>query len=388
MTQTVTAFTTEQDSRRAAGQISRSIRDAFSGATPTAIVVFASAKHDYGELLNSIAEGCGTDAIVGSSSAGEFTHSQRGEGHVSALALRSTSIRCAIGVGRNLSRDPAAAARQVASGFKGVNSPSLPYRSALVMSDALAGYADALVEELTVATRGNYRFFGGGAGDDGRFQKTHVFARTEAISDAVVALELQTEQPLGVGVSHGWTPAGPGMRVTEARGATLVSLNGAPAIEAVRRHADSTGQQLNAADPMSFFLHNIIGIKSEGEYRLRVPLGVGDDGSITLAADVPTGCIVHMMKTTAASAVQAAEQATRAALEALGGRQPAAALVFDCVATRLRLGAGFDDELKACAELLKPAAFVGCNTYGQIARAEGQFSGFHNCTAVVCAIPR
>ena len=74
-------------------------------------------------------------------------------------------------------------------------------------------------------------------------------------------------------------------------------------------------------------------------------------------------------------------------LQALGGRRPAAALVFDCVATRLRLGRAFDDELGACAQLLKPARFVGCNTYGQIARAEGQFGGFHNCTAVVCVLP-
>jgi hypothetical protein len=30
---------------------------------------------------------------------------------------------------------------------------------------------------------------------------------------------------------------------------------------------------------------------------------------------------------------------------------------------------------------------TGCNTHGQIARAEGQFEGFHNCTAVVCLLP-
>lgn len=94
------------------------------------------------------------------------------------------------------------------------------------------------------------------------------------------------------------------------------------------------------------------------------------------------------MKTTTESAVLAAEQATRAALQALGGRRPSGALVFDCVATRLRMGRAFDEELKACASLLEPAGFVGCNTYGQIARAEGQFGGFHNCTAVVCVLPQ
>ena len=33
-------------------------------------------------------------------------------------------------------------------------------------------------------------------------------------------------------------------------------------------------------------------------------------------------------------------------------------------------------------------ASVGCDSHGWITGADGQFSGFHNCTAVVCAIPR
>jgi hypothetical protein len=256
-----------------------------------------------------------------------------------------------------------------------------------VMTDALAGHTDALVEELTIATGGNYRFFGGGAGDDGRFQKTHVFAGTAAISNAVVGLEILSEHPLGVGVSHGWAPAGEGLRVTEVDGTRLISLNGAPAVQAFEDHAEATGQAFDTKQPLSFFLHNILGISAAGEYKLRVPLSVNADGSVACAAAIPHGAVVHIMKTSEQSAVVAAERATRAALDALGGRRAGAALVFDCVATRLRLGNAFDNELKACAELLKPAGFVGCNTYGQIARAEGQFSGFHNCTAVVCVLP-
>jgi hypothetical protein len=43
--------------------------------------------------------------------------------------------------------------------------------------------------------------------------------------------------------------------------------------------------------------------------------------------------------------------------------------------------------MQAISEVLRGAEFVGFNSYGQIARREGQFSGFHNCTAVVCVIP-
>ncbi|HUQ28252.1 MAG TPA: FIST N-terminal domain-containing protein [Usitatibacter sp.] len=387
MNQTLTAVSHEKDTEAAVKEIGAAVRGAFKGAPADAVVVFASAQHDFGRLLTGLANACGTDRIMGASSAGEFSHSTRGEGSVSVLALRSDDMRFRIGLGENLSVNPGLAAREVARSFAGITDSPLPYRAALVMTDALAGHTDAVVDELTLATGGEYRFFGGGAGDDGKFHKTHVFAGTKAVSNAVVALEILSSKPLGVGVSHGWTPAGKAMRVTEAEGNRVVSLNGVPAVELIEEHARQTAQRFDRADPLPFFLHNILGIEAGGQYRLRVPLGVESDGSLVCAAAIPQGSVIHVMKTSAESAVTAAQQATRSALDALAGARPGAAFVFDCVATRLRMGNAFDDELRSCADILHPAGFVGCNTYGQIARAEGQFGGFHNCTAVVCVLP-
>jgi hypothetical protein len=387
MTQTHIAITDAVDSTVAGHELGSGIRRAFNGAAADAVVVFASAKHDYSALLAALCDAAGTEVVAGSSSAGEFTNATRGEGQVSALAIRSQTMRFAVGCGEGLSTGTANAAQQVAAVFAPEADPLLLHRNALVMTDALAGHTDALIEELTVRTGGEYRFFGGGAGDDGRFQTTHVFAGRRALNNAVVALEILSSKPLGVGVAHGWEPVGPGLRVTEAKGTMLVSLNGSPALEAFVEHARQTGQALDPASPVPFFLHNVLGIQGAEGYRLRVPLAAQADGSILCAAAVHDGAFGHLMKTSTDSAVQAARQATTAALDALAGSRPAAAFVFDCVATRLRLGQAFEDELQACARLLEPAGFVGCNTYGQIARAEGQFSGFHNCTAVVCVLP-
>ncbi len=144
----------------------------------------------------------------------------------------------------------------------------------------------------------------------------------------------------------------------------------------------------------------LVGCSSAGEFTgamqaggavsalaLRVPLGVEETGAGACAADVPAGARVEIMGTTAASAGGAAVQATRAALQQLDGHRPQVALFFDCVATRLRLGQAFEVELATVRHELAEAPFVGCNTYGQIARAEGQFGGFHNCTAVVRVLP-
>jgi hypothetical protein len=202
-----------------------------------------------------------------------------------------------------------------------------------------------------------------------------------------VALEILTRRPLGVGVSHGWEPASEVLRVTEAEGLRLISLNGLPAVEAFEEHAASQGEKLDRASPIPYFLQNILGIDTGSGYRLRVPLAVNNDGSIHCAAEVPVGSLVRIMKSSHESAAEAAERATDAAMEAIGDRRPNAALFFDCVATRLRCGDHFATEVAAVTNKIEDAALVGCNTHGQIARAEGQFEGFHNCTAVVCVFP-
>ena len=230
MADTITALSSNRDSRKAGLELGRRIRDAFEGAPADAVVVFASAEHNYDRLLNALAEEAGTSVIVGSSSAGEFTSSGRGEGQVSALGLRSKQMKFGVASGRNISQDPIGAARELASGLLGSNQHALPFRSALVMTDALAGHTDAMLEELTRATGGSYRFFGGGAGDDARFQQTHVFEGTEAKTNAIVALEILSMKPVGIGVSHGWEPDSPPLRVTEAAGNRLISLNGEPAV--------------------------------------------------------------------------------------------------------------------------------------------------------------
>ena len=387
MTTTVTVFTDRTDSSAAGRHLGSQLQEVLGEQSPDAVLVFASSRFEFGPLLEALDAACRPKVLVGSSSAGEFTANQRGTGTACALAIRSDEIKVTAGIGFGVGSDRAQAARDVVASFRGLSMPELPYRAALVMTDALAGHADDLVEQLTLLTSGKYQFAGGGAGDDARFTQTHVFLGVKAYTDAVVALELLSTKPMGIGVGHGWVPAGPQLRVTEAIGATLVSLNGFPAADAFAAHAAATGQAFDREAPLPFFLHNVLGIDTGAGYRLRVPLGITADGSVSCAAEVPTGAQVYIMRTTSESAITAAANATDAAIRAIGDEKPGVAIFFDCVATRLRMGDVFGFELDAVARSLGGARLVGCNTYGQIARANGQFGGFHNCTAVVMVLP-
>lgn len=388
MTEATVVHTTISQSTEAGRALGTQIATAFDGRPADAVIVFASPMHNYTDLLQALWKECEPRLIVGCSSAGEFTTDLHSEGATCAVALRSSDMTFTAALGRGLREDCTAAAAELVGEFRGMGDLKYRYRTALVLTDALAGYADRLVELLTRFTAGRYQFFGGGAADDARFERTHVFFGTEALSDAVVALEILSNKPLGIGVGHGWRPASRIMRVTEAYGMRLVSLDAAPAVEAFEEHAAATGQVFNPADPLPFFLHNVLGIDAGGEYRLRVPLSIQPEGSIVCAADVPAGTTACIMGATSVSAIEAAEHAVRAALAQLGGLEPEVSLFFDCAATRLRLGKEFGAELGSVRRALGTAQFAGCNTYGQIARARGQFNGFHNCTAVVCVIPK
>ena len=363
------------------------VRERFGTAPPDAVIVFASPDNDLPALLKEFDATCRPGSMAGCSSAGEFTSGIAGTGLTCAIAFRSSEMRFALAVGRGVRSDPVGAAEQFVAAFKGEDAPEFEHRSALVLTDALAGFADRLVDELTVQTGGTYKFFGGGAGDNARFVRTNVFAGTDVLEDAVVGLEILSSKPIGLGVEHGWMPASGPMRVTAAEGMRVSSIDGAPAIEAYELHAAATGQHFEPDDPLPFFLHNVLGIDTPGGFKLRVPLSVEADGSLLFAAEVPEGATMSIMRTSSDSAVAATASATQTALSQLGDHKPQVALFFDCVATRLRMGEDFNLELDALREELGGAGFAGCNTHGQIARGDRQFTGFHNCTAVVCVFP-
>jgi hypothetical protein len=387
MTECSVVYTNLSNSEDAGTYLGSEIFKNLAQQSPDVVIVFASSIYDYLALLQAIERTCRPRIMVGCSSAGEFINGAQGEGSASAVAIRSTEIQFAAGLGNQLRTDRDKAARQIVSSFTGLNSHNYLYHSALVLTDALAGHADDLVEQLNLLTAGTYSLFGGGAGDDAQFSRTHVFFGTNVYPDAAVALEILSNKPLGVGVSHGWKPASAPMRITEAEGMRLISLNAAPALEALQEHADLTRQKFNVDDPLPFFLHNVIGIDMGDGYKLRVPLSINSDGSVSCAADIPTGATACIMSATASSSADAATRAIQSAVKQLDGGKPKVALFFDCVATRLRMGGEFGLEMQAIQNALGAAPYVGCNTYGQIARADGQFNGFHNCTATVCVIP-
>jgi hypothetical protein len=257
------------------------------------VILFASPRYDFPPLLQALDAACRPRVLIGSSSAGEFTTNVNGEGMACAVALRAHEMQFTAGVGRRLGVDRPGAVQQVVSSFAGLQ-------------------------------RHDFAF---------RFQRRFVFCGTEAIPDAVVALEILSNKPLGIGVRHGWLPAGEPLRVAEAEGMRLGSLNAVEAGDVFEEHAERTGQLFDRDEPFPFFLHNVPGVETGAGHKLRVPLSVNADRSVQCATEVPAGSAVRIMSVSTAAAARAGESTREAVSQ------------------------------------------------------QEQMSGFHNCTAVVCVFP-
>lgn len=377
-----------QDSAQAGAELGRAIREHFKGHSPDVVILFASPVYAFDVLLEALHAACSPGAVVGCSSAGEFTHEGISASSAVVLALYSENMRFDVHVGRQLRADPYRAAAALAATFHPDADPEFPFLTTLLLIDALAGFGEEFLGAFTAATSGRYQIIGGGAADDATFQNTYVFAGTKALSDAAVALEIRSRHPVGIGTSHGWTPASHSMTVTAASGLRLSGLDGIPAAHAVESFAVEQGLVFDRDAPLPFFLHHVLGIVTPDGYKLRVPLQIAADGALLCAAEVPVGATVRVMRTSDASAADAAAVAARRARFRLQGAEPGVAIFFDCAATRLRLGEGFEASVNEIVSGLEDVPCIGCNTYGQFARVDGQFSGFHNCTAVVCVFPR
>lgn len=127
--------------------------------SPGALVIFAAPQHDHQAMLSAIKRELPDTIIVGASSAGEFKNVTSGQGLACAMGLVGDDVVFSCSVGRDIARDATAAAQEIVSRFTPTPPGRFPFRSALVLADALAGHADILVDELTLATAGRYQFW-------------------------------------------------------------------------------------------------------------------------------------------------------------------------------------------------------------------------------------
>jgi len=352
-------------------------------------IVYLPVELDAGTFLAAATEGL-AGPIVGATTAGAaFTERGFTRDQPVAAVIGGRGMSFSISVATGLSRGPEAAIKTAARRLVDASHRS-PSRSQvmLALSDAFACEGEALCSALQHAVPPHWRIFGATAGDGWRFQGTSVFAGREVLQDAAVLLGLFSDACPSLVAHHGWCglPDGREMTVTEVDGKILRRLDDRPAADVYREELARLGCIRAGDDLVTTMAMYELGMRTMfgDQLAIRAPLGVLEDGSITLASGLPLGAQVRVASASADALIESARTLSARVLEPLDGHAVRGALVFDCGARLQLLGDRYAEQVAAFSGG-RHFPMIGMAGYGEIAKFAGSLEGFHNATAVMAA---
>jgi methyl-accepting chemotaxis protein len=390
-TQVVTA-TASGGAQSAAAKIVAELKNGLGAREPAMVMTFASTDQPLGEVAPVLAEAFPGAAVLGASTAGEFTERGDTKGAVCAVAIAG-AFKVFAGIGAGVRASPERAVAQALEGLPR-DVQGYPHRTGVLLIDTMAGNCEEVTLLAAAELGADEPLAGGAAGDDLKMQSTVVSCGARAASDAIVIGQIFSKTPLGLGVCHGHRPLSQPLRITRAHGNVVEEIENRPAWdvwrERTREAARAQGidfESLPAADETKFLLRFEAGLAAGSEYKIRAPLSRGKDGSMHFACGIPQGAVIRITESEPKSQIESAREAARRAKAKLNGA-PAGAIVFDCICRNLILGGEFGRAVSGMAAELGDVPIAGFETYGEIALDAGDMSGFHNTTSVVLAFPR
>ncbi|WP_410013516.1 FIST N-terminal domain-containing protein [Sodalis sp. C49] len=236
-------------------------------------------------------------------------------------------------------------------------------RFGLLLVDGLSMAEERLAANLYQQI-GNIPIVGGSAGDNLRFEKTHVYdGNGHFISDAAVFAVIETNAPITIFKVQHFEPSEVELVITGAdpEKRLILEINGEPAAQA---YADALGLTVRDLTP-TVFSRNPLVLSFGDEPYIRSILRWNEDLSLTCYCAIEEGLIVAVGK--AKDPVQTFKQAFAKVRETIP--EPAAIIGFDCILRRIQFEQeGLEQQI---GSIMEQNHVVGFSTYGE------QYNGVH-----------
>jgi len=312
------------------------LHQGLDGEAATAVLFFASTAYDPADLAGPMTAAFPEAAVIGCSTAGEFTDRSMATGGISAVALPYGLLTGAVAALADLSGDVAEGtwrAVQALEASLGVSLRDLDPSCHLgfTLIDGL-NRAEELVNEVIGNAAPLLDVVGGSAGDDLEFRQTWVSVGEHISRQGAALLVCQSAVPFHVVKACSFVPTGRVLQITAADVATrtVLAFDGRPATEA---YAEAVGVPVERLDA-SVWMEHPVGLMIGGEPWIRSPQSVRPDGGITFYAQILPGMQVEVMQATDLVAdTRAALDSARAAL----GGDAVGSVMFNCILRRLEL---------------------------------------------------
>ena len=261
---------------------------------------------------------------------------------------------------------------------------------AILLADPFSFPTDAVLRFLSEATP-LLPLLGGMASarttDDG----PALFYGEEVVDGGAVGVRLDGVEILPC-VSQGASPIGPELTITAADGHIIGELAGKPALaklrEAIEGLSDDDRDLVDGGLLMGIVVDNNKPDYVQGDFLVRGLVGADPEtGEVAVGTEVRPGQVVRLHARDATSADRDLHQALSVRMEALGGRQPAGALVFACNGRGSGMFGVPGHDAEAVASELGGAPAAGFFAAGEIGPVGGEYF-MHSFTATVAVFAR
>ncbi len=367
---TVSSF--HEDSRRAGREVADELLEQL-GATPDVVLLFVAAHHAYDQVLAGIYQRLPARVdLIGASTAGEINSEEAVGGSVTAMGLRLD------GAGFESFRldPPEQSPREAGRAFGARMMKSAKPSLVILLPDGTSPRRpDEIVRGLHEAL-GDVPIIGGGAADEGTFDRVATFHQQNVIRGGAVALALHGPVRIATAARTGWATIGASHVCTRVDEGVLVrEIDNRPALDV---YIESLG--LSAWDSSISTFEFPLGITPDahatpGHYDqeplLRTVMTVDvAKKTLVLAGSMEEGTCVRLTRATKDSVLEAASIAAATAATSL--RESNIALCFNCITRKILLGPRYKEEIaRAFAHIGPRVPRAGFYCYGEISPALG-----------------
>jgi len=323
---------------------------------PPVVLFFGSSRYDAGQLSALMREYFPGTHLVGCSTAGEIAGTQLLTASVVAMFLDEDLVeRAAVAVVPKMSAGPRVrdALRELESQFQApLSSLDLERCVGVILMDGMSGAEEELMDKLGDAT--DIPFIGGSAGDDLKFQKTHVLADGRAYSDAAVLLLLRLKRGFDIVKTQSFRTSCKTLlatKVDEAR-RMVIEFDHQPALDA---YARALG--VSRAEAAAHFFEHPLGLMAAGEPFVRSPQRT-EGSAIVFYCRIQEGMELELLDATDILGD------TRKAVEARKAAGAVQGIIdFQCILRTLQLRK--EQKCERYGEIFRGIPAVGFSTYGE-----------------------
>lgn len=345
-----------------AGQIAADLYASLFQEDLRVVILFSRADIDLPRLADALTRLFGASVpIIGCTTAGEITTAGYLSGAVTAVSLGGPNfVVSVVPIGElksftvNRGQDVVRRAVQDIARQDPVLSRQRMFAFTLI--DGLCGCEEAVVSSLHAAL-GEIPLFGGSAGDNLRFQQTHVLYEGTFHHDLGLMVLIATRLPFRVFKTEHFIAGEQKMVVTDADPISRVvrEINAEPAAQEYARAIGMDGIPLT---PMVFATHPVV-VRVGGQNFVRSIQKVNSDESLTFFCAIDEGIVLTVAK--GVDLAENLEQLFTALRRDIGA--PRLILGFDCIFRSLEMN---ETGLKPLiSKMMQDNHVIGFATYGE-----------------------